>query len=170
MLNKRVENALNSQLNKELFSAYLYMSMAAYFESTNLAGMANWMSVQAQEEMTHAMKFYSFINERNGRVLLWQVNEPPQSWNSPLEAFEAALGHEEYITRSIYDLVDIAQEERDHGTRVFLNWFITEQAEEEANVTKVVEQLKLIKDHPGGLFMMDKELGSRVFVPPAANV
>lgn len=166
MLTAKIEKELNNQLNKEIFSAYLYMSMAAYFQSVDLLGFSNWMYVQAKEEMLHAEKFYLFIQERNGKVVLEQINKPQTDWESPLAAFEASLKHEEYITASINNIANIAIEEKDHATNIFLQWFITEQVEEESSVTEVIRKLKLMKDAPGGLYMLDKELGARTFVLP----
>ena len=161
MLNQRIEKELNSQLNKELFSSYLYMSMSAYFQSVDLLGFANWMQIQAQEELTHAQKFYDFINERGGRVVLEALDKPQTEWDSPLRAFEDALTHEEFITSSINDIVTVTNEEKDYASQIFLQWFVTEQVEEEASVSEVINKLKLMKDAPGAMYMLDKELGQR---------
>lgn len=161
MLNERIEKELNKQLNKELFSAYLYMSMSAYFESKNFLGFANWMQKQAQEELSHAQKVYEFINERNGRVVLESIEKPQTEWDSFLSAFEDALKHEQYITASINDLVSVANEEKDYATGIFLQWFVTEQVEEEASVDNIINKLRLVKDAPSGLFMLDNELAQR---------
>lgn len=169
MLNKKIEQELNKQLNKELFSSYLYMSMSAYFQSVDLLGFANWMHIQAQEEMVHAEKFYNFINERNGRVVLEAIDRPQSEWESPLNAFKDSLKHEEFITASINDIVGISMEEKDYATQIFLQWFVTEQVEEEASVNEIINKLKLMKDAPGGIFMLDKELSQRQFVPPATG-
>jgi len=167
MISEKMQDALNGQLNAELYSAYLYVSMSAYFESMNLRGFANWMRVQAQEEVVHAYKFYSHLNERGGRVILPQIDGPPTEWDSPLAAFEAVYEHEQKVTGLINDLVDLAVAERDHATNNFLQWFVTEQVEEEASASEVVEGLKLIGDAKAELFMLDRELGQRVFTPPA---
>jgi len=169
MVNKKIEGALNQQLNAELYSSYLYLSMSAYFQSINLPGFANWMRVQAQEELVHAMKFYDFINERGGRVMLQQVKAPPAEWSSPLDVFENAYKHEQKVTGLINDLVNLAVGERDHATNIFLQWFVTEQVEEEASADEVVQKLKLVGDDSGGLFMLDGEMGQRVFTPPATS-
>jgi ferritin len=169
MLNQKIEAALNKQLNAELYSSYLYLSMSAYFQSTNLPGFANWMRVQAQEELVHAMKFYDFINERGGHVMLQQIEGPPKEWSSPLDAFENAYKHEQKVTGLINDLVNLATGEGDHATNIFLQWFVTEQVEEEASADEVVQKLKLMGDASGGLFMLDREMGQRVFTPPAAS-
>ncbi|MEI8388430.1 MAG: ferritin [bacterium] len=169
MLISRIEKELNKQLNKEFFSAYLYMSMSAYFQSVDLLGFANWMNIQAKEEMLHAEKFYNFIQERNGKVVLEQIEKPQTDWASPLAAFENSLEHELFITASINELVDAALEEKDHATNIFLQWFVTEQIEEESNSTEIIRKLKLMKDAPGGMYMLDKELAARTLVlPPTA--
>ena len=156
-----MEKALNGQVNAELYSSYLYLSMNAYFKSVNLDGFANWMYAQAQEELMHAMKFYDFINQRGGRTLLAAIEAPPDQWDSPLAVFEDTLKHEKKVTGLINGLVDIAMEERDHATQVFLQWFVTEQIEEEESVGNVLEHLKLLGDAKQGLFMMDRELATR---------
>jgi ferritin len=156
-----MEEALNEQLNRELFSSYLYLSMAAYFESQAFSGMAQWMRFQAQEENAHAMKFYDFIHERNGRVKLKEIGEPKTEWDSPLNGFEEALGHERMITGAINDLAGLALEEKDHATNAFLQWFITEQVEEEATVQAILDKLNLVGDNGVALFMVDQELGQR---------
>ena len=167
MMNEKIEKAFNGQINAEMYSSYLYLSMAAYFQSISLSGFANWMRVQAQEENVHAMKFYDFINERGGRVTLKQIEAPPESWDSPLAAFEAVLAHEQKVTGLINDLVELAQTEHDHASNIFLQWFVTEQVEEEDSANDVVEKIKLMGDAKGGLFMLDRELGQRQFTPPA---
>jgi ferritin len=161
MLSEKMQKALNDQLNAELYSSYLYLSMNAYFKSVNLDGFANWMYYQAQEELTHAMKFYDFISQRGGRVQLMQIEAPPTQWDSPLAIFEATLKHEQKVTGLINALVEIAHEEHDHATNIFLQWFVSEQVEEEESVGGVLEQLKLMGDAQGGLFMMDRELAKR---------
>ncbi|MBN2316021.1 MAG: ferritin [Sedimentisphaerales bacterium] len=169
MISKKIEKALNAQVNAELYSAYLYLSMESYFQSLNLNGFANWMRVQTQEEVSHAMKIYDFINERGGRTLLKGIEGPPTEWKSPLDVFEAAYAHEQKVTGLINDLVDLAIKEKDHATNNFLQWFVNEQVEEEASADAIVQQLKMMKKAPGGMFMLDRELGRRVFTPPAAT-
>ncbi len=169
MISKKIQDALNDQINAELYSAYLYLSMQAYFESVNLSGFANWMKVQTQEELTHAMKMYGFVNERSGRVVLGVIEAPPTEWDSPLAVFEAAYSHEQLVTGRINDLVNLAIEEKDHATNAFLQWFVDEQVEEEASADAVVQNLRMAQDAPGALFMIDRELGQRVFTPPAAQ-
>jgi len=163
MISKKMQNAINGQINAELYSAYLYLSMSADFSSKNLQGFANWMKIQAREELGHAMKLYNFIEERLGRVTLKAIESPPAEWDSPLAAFEQALKHEQKVTGLINKLVDQAIAENDHATRGFLQWFVDEQVEEEASADAIVQQLKLMKGAPGGLFMLDKELGRRTF-------
>ncbi|HET6427112.1 MAG TPA: ferritin [Phycisphaerae bacterium] len=167
MLNEKIEKAFNEQLLAETYSAYLYWSMSACFDAMNLSGFANWMRVQAQEEMTHALKFYHFLIGRGGRVTLGAIEAPPAQWDSPLAVFEEVLAHERKVTGLINGLVEIAQAERDHATSAMLQWFITEQVEEEASADDVVQKLRLMADAPGGLFMLDRELAQRVFTPPA---
>jgi len=169
MIKENIQKALNKQINAELYSAYLYLSMSAYFQSINLAGFANWMRVQALEEMTHADKFYNFIVERGGRVELEAIEAPPKEWSSHLAVFENAYKHEQKVTSMINDLVDLAIKEKDHASNIFLQWFVTEQVEEEASADEVVQKLKLAGDKGSGLFMIDGELSKRVFTPPAAT-
>ena len=169
MFNKKMEKSFNEQINEELYSAYLYLSMVAYFESTNLPGFANWMRVQTQEEIVHAMKFYDYINQRNGRVVLTALADPQIEWKSPMDAFEAAYKHELHITAKINELVNLAIEEKDHAANMFLQWFVNEQVEEEKSPSDIIQKLKMIKDSSEGLYMLDKELATRVFIPPPAN-
>jgi ferritin len=169
MLSDKMQEALNKQVNAELYSAYLYLSMAAYFYGMNLNGFANWMKVQNQEETLHGMKFYQFINERGGQIKLEAIAQPPISWSSPLDVFEETLKHEEKVTGLINDLVDLAMAERDHATNAFLQWFISEQVEEEASANEIVQNLKLAGNDPNALFMLDREMGARVFNPPPAE-
>ena len=169
MISKKMEEALNSQVNAELYSAYLYLSMESYFKSLNLNGFANWMRVQTQEEVMHAMKIYDFINERGGRVTLKTIDGPPTEWNSPLAVFEAVYTHEQKVTGLINELVDLAIKEKDHATNSFLQWFVSEQVEEESSADEIVQQLKMMEDAPGGMFMLDRELGQRVFTLPVTK-
>ena len=164
MLKPSIQDACNKQINAELFSSYLYLSMAAYFESKDLPGMANWMRVQAQEELVHAMKFFGFVNERRGRVILESIGDPKTDWDSPLQVFEDAYKHECGITGLINGLVDLAVSEKDHATQALLQWFVIEQVEEEASADAVVAKLKMVGDNAMGLMMLDKELSARVFV------
>jgi len=163
MIGKKVEKAFNDQINAELYSAYLYLSMAAWFESQNLPGCANWMRVQCLEEMTHAQKFFNQIIERSGRVLLKPIAGPETEWKSPLDAFAAALKHERKVTALIAKLVEIGAAEGDHAAGVFLQWFVTEQVEEEKNAETISALLQQAGDSKGALFMLDRELGGRKF-------
>ena len=169
MISTKMQKALNGQVNAELYSAYLYLSMAAHFESANLPGMANWMRVQTQEEQFHAMKIYNHILERGGKVTLGPIEAPPNEWDCPLAVFEATLKHEQKVTGLINDLVYLAREEKDNASEIFLQWFVNEQVEEEDNASTIVGQLELIKDSPQALFMMDKDLAQRIFTPPMAE-
>ncbi|OGP61991.1 MAG: ferritin [Deltaproteobacteria bacterium RBG_13_49_15] len=169
MLIKKVEKALNDQLNAELYSSYLYLSMSAHFKAGNLEGFANWMFVQAQEELMHAMKFYDFITRRGGRVILQPVDAPPNEWASPKEAFEETLKHERKVTGLINNLVEIALSEHDHASNIFLQWFVTEQVEEEESANTVLQQLTFMGEAKGGLFMIDRELAQRTFTPPGVG-
>jgi len=161
MLTETVEKALNEQINKELFSAYLYLSMAADFESKNLSGFAKWMTAQSGEELSHAMKLFNYVLERGGHVELMAIDKPQQTWESPLRAFQDAYDHEKFITQSIYGLLEIAQSAKDYGTMEFLQWYVKEQVEEEAQADRIVKKLEMIKDEPAGLLMLDRELGNR---------
>jgi len=161
MLNKKVQEALNEQLNAELYSSYLYVAMSAYFEATNLRGFAHWMRVQAKEEQDHAMKFYGHIIDRRGRVTLKPIEGPPEDWASPVAAFQDTLAHERKVTGLINNLLKLANEHKDTATAAFLQWFITEQVDEEANADEIVQKLKLIGDSTSALFMLDSVLGQR---------
>jgi len=161
MLSKKMEKALNEQINAELYSAYIYLSMAAWFESQNLQGFATWMKVQNREETGHAMKLFGFVIERRGRVTLAAIEEPAKEWKSPLAVFEGALEHEKYITGRIGDLVNQAIAEKDHATNAFLQWFVNEQVEEEAAADSIVQKLKMAEKSTGALLMLDHELGKR---------
>jgi ferritin len=162
MLSPKIQEALNNQVNAEFFSSYLYLSMASHFESSSLPGMATWMRFQAQEELGHALKLFGYISERGGRAILTEVEGPKTEWTSPLEAFEDSYAHEQKISGLINDLSGLAHEEKDHATETFLQWFITEQVEEEASVSTVVDQLKLVGDNGVALFMVDGQLAQRV--------
>jgi ferritin len=162
-----MQKVLNDQVNAEMYSAYLYLAMSAHCTSISLNGFANWMHVQAQEEMVHAMKIYDFINERDGRVELAAIAAPPGKWQTPLKMFEAVYKHEQKVTGLINNLVNIAIKGKDHATNNFLQWFVAEQVEEESSAKEIVDKLKLIKNDSNGLFMLDKELAARIFTPPA---
>lgn len=156
-----MEDALNRQINAELYSSYLYMSMAAYFTTKGLPGCAQWMHVQAQEEVSHAMKMYTYLQDRGGRVRLDGIKAPPIEWDSPVAAFEAALDHERHVTSSIHGILELSQNLKDHATSSFLQWFVDEQVEEEASAEDIVQRFRTAGDAPGGIFMIDKELGAR---------
>ena len=163
-MNKKVEKVLNEQINREYHSAYLYLSMCAYFEDRNLGGFSNFMRVQYQEEISHAMKFFNHIIDRGGRVLLQPIEAVKTDWKDIIEAFEDALAHEKYITKCIDDLLGIAYEEKDYATINMLQWYVAEQVEEEANVSSILEQLKMVEGKGAGLFMLDREMKQRTFV------
>ncbi|MHC4174327.1 MAG: ferritin [Planctomycetota bacterium] len=169
MIGKKMEKALNGQLNAEFYSAYLYLSMAGYFESIDLKGFANWMRVQVQEEQFHTMKLYDYIFERGSKISLRPVDAPPSDWDCPLAVFEATLEHEQKVTGLINDLVYLARTEKDYAAEIYLQWFVNEQVEEEDNVNKVLGQLKLVKDSPQAMFIMDKDMAQRVFTAPVSE-
>jgi ferritin len=166
MLKEKIEKAINEQINAELYSSYLYLAMSAYLESIGLAGFAKWMSAQAQEEAFHAMKFFHFVTERGGRVILEKIKAPPAEWESVLDVFEETCAHEQKVTGLINDLVDLAMKEKDHATHSFLQWFVTEQVEEEATADDIVNKIKLAGESSAGLFFLDREMGTRVFTAP----
>jgi ferritin len=167
MLGKKMETAINKQINAEIYSAYLYLSMAAWSESIGLDGFGNWFKVQAQEEMAHAMRFYHYVNERGGRVKLAAIDAPPADWKSPLVVFSETYKHEQKVTGLINKLVDLARKESDHASENMLQWFVAEQVEEEATADTMVQRIKLVGEKGEGLFMVDRELATRVFTPPA---
>ena len=169
MLTKKMLEALNDQINAELYSSYLYLSMAARFEALNLKGFANWMRVQVQEENFHAMKFYDYIVNRQGHVILKAIDAPPNKWKSTLQLFEDVYAHEQKVTGLINKLATLARKEDDHATGVLLHWYINEQVEEEANADAIIQKLKLIGDNSSGIFLLDQESAQRVFTPPAAG-
>ncbi len=169
MFSDNIQNAINRQINAELYSSYLYVAMGMYFESVDMSGAAKWMNSQAQEELVHADKFMKYVNERGGRVILDAIGKPPVEWKSVLDTFEAALDHERKVSSMINDLVTLARTENDHMTDNFLQWYVAEQVEEEASAGEVVRKLKLIGDSGGGRFMIDNELGQRVFINTAAG-
>ncbi len=165
MIQEKMQTALNDQINAEFFSAYLYLAMAAYFEDQNLSGCAHWMELQYQEESEHAMKIYKYINDRGGRVQLNAMEKPQAEWDSPMTVFEAAYKHEQYITSRINDLMKLAVELNDFTTQSFLQWYLDEQVEEEANVDEIVQSFHLMGNDKRGLFMLDRELKTRQTSP-----
>ena len=166
MINEKMEKDFNDQINAELYSEYLYLSMKAYFETLNLKGFVNWMDVQVQEEHAHAMGMFDYVNSRGGKVTLKAIDAPKTEWNSPLEVFEDVLKHEELVTSLINKVADVAEEVKDRAALNFLNWYIKEQVEEEDNVGNVLATLKLIGNDSNGLLALDKELATRTFVAP----
>ena len=165
MISDNVLAELNKQVNEELYSSYLYLSMSAWCEQKNLSGFANWTKIQAQEELAHGMKIYNFINERGGKAVLDTIKAPQSEWDNVVELFEAIYKHEQHISGRINHMTNIAIEEKDHATVNFLQWFISEQVEEEASVSDLLEQIKLVDGKGSGLFMLNRELAQRSFVP-----
>jgi ferritin len=161
MIGKAMQDAINDQINKELFSSYLYLSMAAYFEHKNLIGFAHWMRVQEREEREHAMKLYDFIFERGGQVVLKAIQAPTTSWNSNLELFREVAEHEAKVTASINTLYELALAEKDYPAQVMLQWFINEQVEEEKNAAEIVANLELIEERGTAVLMLDHNLAKR---------
>ncbi|HJZ47978.1 MAG TPA: ferritin [Roseiflexaceae bacterium] len=161
MMSQTVQNAINDQIKHEFYSSYLYLSMSAYFETLSLPGFAQWMRVQSQEEHAHAMKFFDFVNDRGGSVELQAIEQPPGEFQSPLDVFEQALGHERKVTALIHWLYELALKESDYPTQMLLQWFITEQVEEEKNAGQIVEQLKMTGGEPSALLLLDRELAGR---------
>ena len=166
MINEKLQEAFNDQINKELYSEYLYLSMKAYFERLNLKGFVNWFNVQVQEEHAHAMGMFDYVHERGGEVELEAIDKPEIKWESPLACFEQVLSHEEFVTSRINALMDVADEVKDRAALSFLNWYLKEQVEEEANVGDVLATLRLIGDDKKALLMLDKDLSTRIFVQP----
>ena len=161
MLSTALEKAINDQIKNELYSAYLYLSMSAHFEANNMPGSARWMRLQSNEEMSHAMKLFDYVYERGGRVVLQAIDQPPADFGSTLEIFEQALGHEQKVTGMINAIYELAVKENDYPTQIELQWFITEQVEEEKSAGDIVEQLKMVGDHGPSLIMLDRALGAR---------
>jgi ferritin len=161
MLSKTIQDALNEQIKNELYSSYLYLSMAAYSESVNLPGFAHWMRAQAQEEIEHAMKMFDHVHERGGRVVLQAIPQPPVEFESPLDVFRQTLEHEQHVTALIHNLYTLALQEKDYASQMFLQWFITEQVEEEDSASQIVNLLETIGEHGHGLIMLDRQLAQR---------
>ncbi len=161
MFTKKVQDAINQQINAELYSSYLYLSMAAHFETVSLPGFAHWIKLQSQEEYEHGMKFFHYINERSAKVVLEAIAKPPVEFKAPLDVMKKVLEHEKKVTALIEALYELALKEKDYPTQVMLQWFIKEQVEEEKNATDIVELLKSIGDSPAGLAMVDSKLGAR---------
>lgn len=161
MLSKGIQDAINDQIHHEFHSAYVYLSMSAYLEAANFTGFAKWMRLQATEEVKHAMRLFDYVNDRNGRVGLKALEQPPANYKSVLDVFEHALQHEMKVTSLIHSLYELAKQENDYATQVALQWFINEQVEEEATAGKVVDRLKIAGDDGAALLMLDNELGAR---------
>lgn len=160
-MNKKIQTAINAQINAELSSAYMYLAMAAYLEAKNLGGAANWMKTQAQEEIAHAMKFYDFTHERGGTIELKAIPAPKVQFTSLLDVFKHSLQQEQHVTKLIHDLYELAVNSKEYSFQSFLQWFIDEQVEEEANVSAVIEKIKMVGEDGPGLYLLDKELGQR---------
>jgi ferritin len=165
MLSETLTKAINDQIQFEYYSAFIYKAMQAYFEDEDLPGMANWMDIQFQEEMSHAEKMFNFVCETGGRVELQAMDAPRNEYSSPLEAFEISLEHEQIVTSRINDLMELAQQEKNHAAQIFLQWFVTEQVEEEASVGHIIAKLKRVQEDGRGLMMIDQELAQRTFTP-----
>jgi ferritin len=165
MLTKKLETAINDQIQRELASAYIYLSMAAYFEANTLPGFANWMRIQFHEEQAHALKFFDFVYDRGGNVVLQPIEQPPTEFKSAVEVFEITLGHEQKVTGHINDLYAMAVEERDYPSQSLLQWFIDEQVEEEKSAGDILDQLKMIEGNSHALLMLDRELRGRAMPP-----
>ena len=167
MILQKLQDALNDQINKEMYSEYYYLSMASYFNSIGLNGFENFFLVQVEEERFHSMKMYNFLTEKGGRVILKTINEPETEFKSALDVFKLAFEHEKFVSKCINELMDIAIELKDHSAKSFLNWFVDEQVEEEATMDSFLNKLRLINGDGMGLLMLDKELSERTFTPPA---
>jgi ferritin len=166
MISQKLQDAINNQINAEMYSAYLYKSMEAYFKGIDLDGFANWMNIQFQEEQAHAFGFFNFLNERGGKIVLGAIEAPRVDWMNATEVFAETLKHEEYVTSLINNLVSLAHEEKDYASANFFQWYIKEQVEEEANATKLLHQLQLVNGEGPALLMLDRELQTRIFNQP----
>ena len=169
MLSKSLENAINDQVTFEFYSSYTYLAMAAYCESIDLSGFANFFRVQAKEEIDHAMKFYDYVFQKGGTIILGEIDKPKDTYKDVVEVCETGLAHEELVTKKIYSIMDIAVAQKEHATISFLNWFVDEQVEEEDNFTTILKKVKRCVDNPHALYMIDDELAQRVYVAPANN-
>ncbi len=166
MISKKMEKALNHQINREIYSGYMYLAMASFAKDSALNGVANWFTVQLEEELSHARKLYDYVQQRNGKVVLEAIEAPPADFKSAEELFERTLEHEKKVTAMIHDLVALAREEKDTATEIMLQWFVTEQIEEEANASEMLQRFKVFGQSGNALLAIDQELGSRVFSPP----
>lgn len=161
MLDPKIQDALNGQINNEFYAAYLYLSMSAYFQSINLDGFAHWMRMQREEEIAHGMRIFDYVVDRDGRIELQALAKPPKDFDSALDVMRQALAHEQKVTERINELYELAVEKKDYPTQALLQWFITEQVEEEATAGQLVDQLELVSDNSAALLMLDRELGGR---------
>ena len=169
MLSEKLEKSLNDQITFEFYSSYTYLAMAAFCEASDLSGFANFFRVQAKEELDHAMKFYDYVFQKGGRVILGEIEEPKKEYESMIDVFETGLEHERLVTSRIYDITDIATEEREHATISFLKWFIDEQVEEEDNFSSLLKKVKRCEGNSAALYMLDDELATRTYVAPTTN-
>ena len=169
MISEKMNAAFNEQINREMYSAYLYLAMSAYAESIDLPGFANWFRIQYQEEMFHSFKMYDYLIERDGDVKLLQIDKPENDFGSPLNLFEEALAHERKVTGWINDLMSLAIEDKDFASQNFLQWFVNEQVEEEATAKTIIQEIKMAGNEGSTLFMINRELGQRVYTQPAAE-
>ena len=169
MLSKSLENAINDQVTFEFYSSYTYLAMAAYCESGDLSGFANFFRVQAKEEIDHAMKFYDYVFQKGGTIVLGEIDKPKDTYKDVVEVFETGLAHEELVTKKIYSIMDIAVAQKEHATISFLNWFVDEQVEEENNFHSLLKKVRRSEGNPAALYMMDDELAARVFTPPTTT-
>ncbi len=167
MLSDKMVAAINGQINKEMYSAYLYMAMSAYADGEGLKGFSTYFMVQYHEEMVHAMKFYEYLARQGNKIVLGAIQQPPSEFGTMLQMFEATLEHEKFITRSINELVDLAYQEKDYASKAFLDWYVTEQVEEENNAVENIQKLKMIGDNSSALYLLDKELGARILNVPS---
>ena len=167
MIDQKMQDALNEQIKQEFYSSYLYVALSAHFQGQGLPGFASWFRVQAQEELAHTMRVFDFIGDRGGCIEFYAVEAPPTKWDSPISAFEAVLEHEQQVTRRINALMELCFELRDHASRSFLQWFVDEQVEEEGSVQDILAKLRLVGHDGQGLFMVDQELATRTYTPPA---
>jgi ferritin len=169
MITQTIANALNTQVGREFYSAYFYLSMSAHSDSLGFKGFASWFMAKYNEELLHAMKIYQYILNQGAQVKLLPIDQPPATFEGPLAMFEATLAHEQQVTKNISDLIDLAMSERDHATQIFLHWFITEQIEEEATVSEIIAKIKLVGTRGDGLFMIDNQVGQKVSLPTPAS-
>jgi ferritin len=168
MISEKMQDALNEQVNKEFYSAYLYLAMSAHCNTIGLPGFSNWMRQQYEEEILHVTKMYDYILDQGGRIELKQIDEPPKEFGTPLEIFEETLTHEQFVTGCINELMGMAVDSRDYATQTFLQWYVTEQVEEEANVGDILAPLRMVGEDKSGLMMIDQQLAQRLPPTPLA--